>query len=375
MHPQFAPLFQPLRLNNGVLLKNRLAVAPMTHWASRPDGSISDAERLFLSGRAQDFGLFVTAATLVSPEGKAFAGEPYAFDDSHSDSLRQRAAIIRAQGAKAVLQIHHGGKNALKDLVPDGGLVAPSADEETGARELSADEIEGLVCAYARAARLAIGSGFDGVEIHGANGYLIQQFVSRQSNRRSDRWGEPAAFALAVIEAVLAEKQAAGRDDLIVGYRFSPEEAGDQGLTMADTLALVDVLAEQPLQYLHVSLWDFYKTARRGADTSRTRIELIHERIGGRLPLIGTGSLLTAEAALAACRTGWAELVGIGKAVMLNSDFATLILQGREAEIVCELDPERPDRYRIPDGLWQRCLKGYNWLPPLKGRPWRAPQA
>ena len=95
MHPQFAPLFQPLRLNNGVLLKNRLAVAPMTHWASRPDGSISDAERLFLSGRAQNFGLFVTAATLVSPEGKAFAGEPYAFDDSHSDSLRQRRCPCR----------------------------------------------------------------------------------------------------------------------------------------------------------------------------------------------------------------------------------------------------------------------------------------
>lgn len=281
----FSPLFQPYTLNNGIVIKNRLVVAPMTHYGSHTDGSISDEERAFLRGRAADFGLFITAATLVSPEGKTFHGQPYAFDEAHLPSLRETAQIIQAQGAKAVLQIHHGG---LKAMTAD--KVAPSAQDD--ARELTAQEVDALVARYAYAAKLAIAAGFDGMEIHGANGYLIQQFVSRQSNRRADRWGEPTAFPLAVIAAVQAEKQAAQRDDFIVGYRFSPEEAGDNGLTMADTFALIDALVQQPLQYLHVSLWDFYKHARRGhqqnahgTDTPAHRRQAAADRRG--LPAFG----------------------------------------------------------------------------------------
>ena len=216
MSQKFSPLFQPYTLNNGIIIKNRLVVAPMTHYGSHEDGSISDEERAFLRNRATDFGLFITAATLVSPEGKTFHGQPYAFDAAHLPSLRETARIIQAQGAKAILQIHHGG---FKAMTAD--KVAPSAQDD--ARELTAQEVETLVARFGYAAKLAIAAGFDGVEIHGANGYLIQQFVSRQSNRRSDQWGEPTAFSLAVIQAVLAEKQAAQRDDFIVGYRFSPE--------------------------------------------------------------------------------------------------------------------------------------------------------
>ena len=190
--------------------------------------------------------------------------------------------------------------------------------------------------------------------------------MSRQSNRRSDQWGEPTAFSLAVIQAVLAEKQAAQRDDFIVGYRFSPEEAGDNGLTMADTFALIDALVQQPLQYLHVSLWDFYKHARRGADTSQTRMALIHQRIGGKLPLIGVGCLLSGEQALAAYQTGWAEFIAVGKAVMINPNFATLLQQGNAAQIATALDPSRADHYHFPDYLWQQQLRGLAYLPPLK---------
>ena len=355
----FSPLFQPYTLNNGIVIKNRLVVAPMTHYGSHADGSISDEERAFLHGRAADFGLFITAATLVSPEDKTFHGQPYAFDEAHLPSLRETAQIIQAQGAKAVLQIHHGG---LKAMTAD--KVAPSAQDD--ARELTAQEVDALVARYAYAAKLAIAAGFDGMEIHGANGYLIQQFVSQQSNRRTDRWSEPTAFPLAVIAAVQAEKQAAQRDDFIVGYRFSPEEAGDNGLTMADTFALIDALVQQPLQYLHVSLWDFYKHARRGADTSKTRMELIHQRIGGKLPLIGVGCLLSGEQVLAAYATGWAEFVAVGKAVMMNPNFATLLQQGNAAQIETALDPSRADHYRLPDYLWQQQLRGLAYLPPLK---------
>ncbi|KPN72143.1 NADH-dependent flavin oxidoreductase [Neisseria sp. 83E34] len=371
MNPKYTPLFQSYTLNNGVVVKNRLVVAPMTHWASNADGSISESERRFLQNRFEGFGMFIAAATLVSPEGKAFGGQPEAIGMEDLPNLKEVAQIAHEQGAKAVLQLHHGGTKAMADLLEGADKVAPSDDEAGGSRALTDQEIRALIEAFARAAELALEAGFDGVEIHGANGYLIQQFVSAQSNRRSDEWGGSLAnrlrFPLAVVDAVDAVRRKHNRPDFILGYRFSPEEGGDNGLTMQDTFALIDAMVQKPLQYLHVSLWDFYKKARRGADTNLTRIEQIHQRIGGKLPLIGVGNLFSAEQILAAYQTGWAEFIALGKTVLLNPDLAELIESGREAEIVCELDPDKADRYRIPERLWQQCQMELAYLPPVKG--------
>ncbi|QEY24991.1 NADH-dependent flavin oxidoreductase [Neisseria animalis] len=365
MNPKFAPLFTPYTLNNGVTIKNRLVVAPMTHWASNDDGTMSEPERHFLQGKANGFGLFISAATLVhSKQGKAFEGQPYAFAEHHLPSLRQVADLARQGGAKAVLQIHHGGAKAITD-----NAVAPSATEN--ARELSAPEIDELVQAFAFTAKLAIRAGFDGVEIMGCNGFLIQQFSSRQTNRRTDKWGKPSAFPLAVTQAVIAAREQAGRPDFIIGYRLSPEEAGGDGLTMADTLDLLDKLAELPIQYLHVSLWDFDKKARRGADTSRTRMDLLHERLNGRLPLIGVGNLRTPQRMLEAFKTGWAEFLALGKAVLMNPDLVHKLQNGQEATIQTEVDLAQPDCYRFPERLWAMQQKGLAFLPPNKGSDWQ----
>ncbi|STZ77308.1 NADH-dependent flavin oxidoreductase [Bergeriella denitrificans] len=374
-------LFQAYTFNNGVEVKNRLVVAPMTHWASNEDGTLSDAERTFIGNRARDFGLFITAATLVSPEGKAFAGEPCAYDEAHLASLKETAAIIQAQGAKAILQIHHGGWQAVDGIIGGRDKVAPSdlpagtdaaGRPSKATRALTADEIEALIAAFGKATDLAIRAGFDGVEIHGANGYLLQQFVSGHFNRREDEWGGSRSnrlrFPLAVTDAVIAAKAAHGRDDFIIGYRLSPEEPQEDGITMEDTFALIDALKTKALQYLHVSLWDFYKKARRGADTARSRLDLIHERIGGAFPLIGVGNLFTADDVRRALDSGWVEFAAVGKAVLINPDFATLIYQGRENEIATEIDPERTDRYGYADYLWQLQLMAPAFLPPLKGR-------
>ena len=362
------PVFQPYTFNNGATVPNRLAVAPMTHFASDENGHITDQERTFLQNRFKGFGLFIAAATLVQANGKTFEGQPYAISEDDLPSLREVARIAQVQGAKAILQIHHGGKFAPKELSAD--IVAPSSDEASGARELSAAEIEQLIAAYANAATLAVQAGFDGVEIHGANAYLLQQFVSAQTNHRTDEWGgslhNRLRFPLAVVDAVAAVK-AHAKPDFILGYRFSPEEPGEQGITMAETFALVDALVQKPLQYLHVSLHDFYKKARRGADTHRTRMELLHERIGGRLPLIGVGNLYTGSDIAQAFETGWAEFIALGKTVMLNPNLADLLREGRDADIQTEFDPARADHYRLPDALWQRCLKNSPWLPPVKG--------
>ncbi|MDG2954814.1 NADH-dependent flavin oxidoreductase [Bisgaard Taxon 10/6] len=365
----FSPLFESYRLNNGVEVSNRLVVAPMTHFASHADGTLSDEERHFLYNRAENIGLFITAATLVAEGGKAFVGQPEAIYTKQLDSLKETAKLIQSQGAKAILQIHHGGNQSLPDLLNGRDLVTASDDPQTDARALTGEEVENLVQSFAHAADLALQAGFDGVEIHGANGYLIQQFVSAQTNRRTDKWGENRyAFSSAIVDAIVAVRDKHCRPDFIIGYRFSPEEPGANGITMQDTFGLIDVLVKKPLQYLHVSLWDFYKLARRGSDETKTRIKQIHQRIAGRLPLIGVGNLYTAEQILAAYQTGWAEFIALGKAVMINPNIATLIKDGRTDEIVTELDPDKADRYGIPDYLWQLCIQGGAWLPPVKGQ-------
>lgn len=376
MNPKYAPLFQTYTLNNGVTIKNRLAVAPMTHFGSQADGLISDQERTFLSNRAGDMGLFITAATLVQKDGKAFHGQPEATGEHCLDSLKETAQILQQQGAKAILQIHHGGSKAIDDLLDGLDKISASASEVEHAREATAEEVEALIASYAQAADLALRAGFDGVEIHGANGYLIQQFYSAQSNRRNDQWGgsleNRMRFPLAVVDAVVAVREKHQRDDFIIGYRFSPEEPGDDGLTMTETGALIDALVQKPLQYLHVSLWEFDKKIRRGGDTAQTRMQFIHERINGKLPLIGVGNLFTADQILAAYETGWAEFIALGKTVMINPHIATQIREGREDEIETQLDPTRADHYGLPDTLWGFASSGtQSWLPPVKGAEWK----
>ena len=376
MNPKYAPLFQTYTLNNGVTIKNRLAVAPMTHFGSQADGLISDQERTFLSNRAGDMGLFITAATLVQKDGKAFHGQPEATGEHCLDSLKETAQILQQQGAKAILQIHHGGSKAIDDLLDGLDKISASASEAEHAREATAEEVEALIASYAQAADLALRAGFDGVEIHGANGYLIQQFYSAQSNRRNDQWGgsleNRMRFPLAVVDAVVAVREKHQRDDFIIGYRFSPEEPGDDGLTMTETGALIDALVQKPLQYLHVSLWEFDKKIRRGGDTAQTRMQFIHERINGKLPLIGVGNLFTADQILAAYETGWAEFIALGKTVMINPHIATQIREGREDEIETQLDPTRADHYGLPDTLWGFSSSGtQSWLPPVKGAEWK----
>lgn len=370
-----ADLFQSFTLNNGVEIKNRLVVAPMTHFGANDDGTLGEEEAKFLANRAQDMGMFITAATLIAKNGKTFHGQPEAILETHLESLKKTADILKNQGAKAILQIHHGGIRSIAELLEGREKISASAHPESATREASEQEIKDLIQGFANAADLALRAGFDGVELHGANGYLIQQFFSAEFNRRNDNWGgsleKRLNFPLAVVDAVVKVREKHQKPEFIIGYRFSPEEAGEKGITMADSFALIDALLTKPLQYLHISLWDFYKKARRGADTNLTRIEQIHSHIAGKLPLIGVGNLLTGAAVRQAFATGWAEFIALGKAVMINPNLATLLKEGRDEEIISELDPNKADHYQIPSRLWNYCLQGLDGLPPLKGQNWQ----
>jgi len=243
--------------------------------------------------------------------------------------LQANNQVMKKNGAKAIVQIHHGGAQALPELTPDGDVVAPSAislksfgqQKEHDAREMTAEEIEQTIRDFGEATRRAIEAGFDGVEIHGANHYLIHQFVSHYYNRRNDVWADNYKFPVAVIDEVVKAKKAHANDDFIIGYRLSPEEAESPGISMEITEELIHQIANKPLDYIHVSLMDVNSVTREGKYKGENRLELIHQWINGRMPLIGIGSVFTAEDALNAVENIGVEFVALGREILLDYDF------------------------------------------------------
>lgn len=209
MKKKYEPLFEPFTFPSGVTIDNRIAVAPMTHYSSNEDGTISDQELDYIIPRSKEMGIVITACANVTADGKAFPGQPAINQDSQISGLKKLAQAIQAQGSKAIVQIHHGGIECPPELVPNQEVVGASDIFDNGkqiVRALEDHEVENIAKAFGEATRRAIEAGFDGVEIHGANGYLIQQFYSPKTNQRTDRWGGSAekrlAFPLAIVDEV-----------------------------------------------------------------------------------------------------------------------------------------------------------------------------
>jgi 2,4-dienoyl-CoA reductase-like NADH-dependent reductase (Old Yellow Enzyme family) len=328
-------LFEPFAFANGIALRNRVVMAPMTTWAGNPDGTVSDEEIAYYRSRVNAVGLVITGCTHVLPNGIGFTDEFASYDDRFIPSLRRLAVAAKSGGAPAILQIFHAGNKAVPELVPGGEVVSASAvTTEAGPfspaltpRALSHDEIDDVIRAFGAAARRAIEAGFDGIELHGAHGFLIQNFLSPKFNRRADEWGgsleKRMRFPLAVVQHVKQVISDHAARPFILGYRISPDEPDEGGLRVDDTLALIDRLGDSGADYIHASLPNLLKTRPVGAPDQKTTIELILERVDGRLPVIarrpdpearsgrdGSG----AGAASGRRRTGAGDEPGLGRA-------------------------------------------------------------
>ena len=236
--------------------------------------------------------------------------------------------------------------------------------EEHHAREITVDEIKETIKAFGEATKRVIDAGFDGVEIHGANHYLIHQFVSPYYNRRDDEWGEDRLkFASEVIDEVTETVKKYGSKDFIVGYRLSPEEAESPGISMEITETLVKHLIEKPLDYLHVSLMDIHSKTREGKYKGQERVQLLLEWMDGRMPLIGIGSIFTADQAIEAIESTKVDLIALGREILLDHNFISKIKDGKEDEIISQFDPERKDRHHLPPNLWDQFNRGFYPLP------------
>ena len=367
-------------LNNKVEVPNRLAVAPMTLFASNPDGTINDIEREFLKIRGTGIGLYILGATATAKDGIVFPNQPRAFSEKDLPSLEERAKIIKSQGALAINQIHYGGYKSNPELSGTDPLTPSKEiadellkDSKIKTKEMTEEDIKRVIDSFGTATELSIKSGYDGIEIHGANNFILQQFYSPYTNRRTDKWGgseeNRMRFAMEVIDACCKAREKMNKPEFIIGYRLSPEEPYDTGLTMTDTLHLCKALVTKPIQFINISQWNYFKKARRGEGAGKEeRLKLIHEITKGKTALLGVGGLLSEDDLNKAFNSGFSEFIGVACAIMINKDLGILLRENRGNEISLEFDLEHPEKYSIPPMLWEMCCQGGDWLPPVKGK-------
>lgn len=356
--------FEKYTLNNGIELKNHLFMAPMTTYSANADDTVSDEELWYYKERSSGVGAVITAAAYVSENGKGFPGQISAHNDAYIPSLRKIAQTIKRQGAKAILQLFHAGCQSPVNLVPNGKVVGASSITSTTQRIpqiLTTEEIQQIVKEFYQATYRAIKAGFDGVEIHGANTYLIQQFYSGFTNNRTDIYGgteeKRLRLPLEVLSAVNFAKARFSIKDFIVGYRFSPEEKEEAGITLDQTLNLVDALADEKLTYLHVSLKEITAQPNRYSGEETTIVEALQHKINGRVPLIAAGSIYTISDLQKAAKTT-TDLVAIGRALLIEPHWVEKIQN--DEKVNTQLNIHAPEA--LPQNLLRALISRSGWI-------------
>lgn len=324
-------LQQPYFLNDQVTLQNHVVMAPMTTWSSHDDQIVSDEEVAYYEARAKSVGMVITGSSHVQENGVGFANELGVYADRFVPGLTKLATAIKAGGAKAVIQLNHAGDKALPQFISNQDVVSsspvpapetPFAPAQTP-RSLSENEILQVISDFGAATKRAIDAGFNGVEIHGAHGFLIQNFLSPHYNQRTDQWGgsleNRLRFAMAVVDEVKNVAAKYADESFIIGYRITLEEREPDGLSLTDTEALVERLTAKNVSYLHLSLGDALTDHEHNSENTEPFIQRISKLVAHRVPLIAAGSFNSFERMTAGLDAGL-DLVAVGSALVANPD-------------------------------------------------------
>ena len=311
-------LFEPLRFRSGHVMKNRFMLAPMTNTQSHEDGTLSEEELHWLTLRAQGgFGLTMTCASHVQAIGKGFPGQLGILSDIHIPGHEKLAGAIREAGSLAVVQLHHAGIRSPRELI-EASPVGPSTHEKSGSRALSLEEVKKLRDDFIAAGKRARESGYDGVEIHGAHGYILCQFLSSKYNRRTDEYGGSLENRSRLIMEITEGIRKTCGDHFLIGVRLSPERFGMQ---LDEIKTLCTWLRDQgDTDFLDVSLWDCFKEPEETEYQGKTLLEHFTALDYGPIRLTVAGKIRSSADCRAVMKAG-ADFVSIGRAAILHHDF------------------------------------------------------
>ncbi len=341
-------LLEPFTLAN-VTLKNRIVMPPMCTRLAAPDGSVTTKMVKYYSERAKGGAgaVIVEYSYIDELESRAAVCQLGVYSDHLIPGLNNLAESIQFYDTVAILQICHAGRQTTSSIIRR-TPVAPSpirsrvtsvagltSYSETP-RELQTSEIERIQDSFAQAARRARQAGFNGVEVHGAHGYLLSQFLSPYTNRRGDKYGVDlkgrALFALETIERV----RGAVGPDFVVGYRVSADEFVEQGIALGEVVEFAQLVEQAGVDYVHVTGGIGESAHHQAQPIYVERGHLLHlaERIRSsvEIPVIAVGSL-DAETAEQALQRGAADLCAMGRALIADPELPNKIVQGKPADI------------------------------------------
>lgn len=335
-------LFTPLALGD-LTLPNRIVMAPLTRNRAG-EGNVPRALNVQYYTQRVSAGLIITEASQISPQGVGYPATPGIHNDAQVAGWQRVTDAVHAEGGRIFIQLWHVGRVSHPSLQPDNALpVAPSAIRPEGEavtyegmqpfetpRALTLDEIPGLVADYAAAAKRAKAAGFDGVEIHSANGYLLDEFLRDGSNTRTDAYGGSVENRMRLLDEVVTAVCALWPANR-VGVRLSPENQFNDirdSQPQSTFNAVVDMLRGHRLAYLHVLEGDMMSGERLVDYTELKR------RFGGAYMANNGYTQASAEKAL---RQGDADMVAFGKLFIANPDLPERFARGAALN---EPDPE-----------------------------------
>ncbi len=318
-------LFDALRLRSGASVKNRAWLAPMTNSQSHADGTLGEDELAWLRMRAHGgFGVIESCAAHVARDGQGWEGELGIFDDAQLPGLERLAGELRAAGALGFVQLFHGGVRAPAALIGEApwsaSAVAISSDSSDLARPATLADIERVIGQFRDGAVRAHAAGFDGVELHGAHGYLLGQFLSATMNQRTDAWGGSLDGRAKLVRETLRAVRKAVPASFTVGVRISPEDFGNaRGLDLDESLDVARWLAADGADFVHLSLWNSKRNTRKRPEEHA--VPLFRAALPADVALVVAGDVWTRDDAEALLAMG-ASAVAVGRAAIVNPAWA-----------------------------------------------------
>jgi len=321
----------PVQFPCGMTMKNRFMLAPLTNRQSHEDGRLSDEEFKWLTMRAKgQFGLVMTCASHVQEIGKGFPGQLGIFSDKHIPGHQRLSAEIKEHGSLAVIQLHHAGMRSPKELIGE-APVCPSASKKHGARSLSLEEVNQLKKDFIEAAIRSKKSGYDGVEIHGAHGYILTQFLSKKINKRTDRYGGSLENRFRLTLEIIEGVRAACGEDFLVGIRLSPERFG---MDIQEIKSICEQLINSNLiDFLDISLWDCFKDPEEEKYQNLSLLEHFTSIDYKNVLMTVAGKIRSGKDVHSILDAG-VDFVTIGRSGILHHDFPAKVLENADFEPV-----------------------------------------
>jgi len=308
-------------------LRNRIVMPPMATQLATLEGEVTDRLVEHYEVRSKDLGLLIVEHTYVAKEGKASTNQPGVYSDRLIPGLKKLVEAVHGHGTPIVLQINHAGSTTSKDVCGVQPLAPSPVMHPTRGTELprpfSREEIDEVVKSFTKAAGRAAEAGFDAVEVHGAHGFLLNQFLSPLTNQRDDEYGGPLENRVRLSVAIITSIREELGSGFPLLFRLGAEDGLPGGLTLKEGMEAAKALAESRVDIIDVSggLIGSRPSGVKGPGYYVPQAAAVKEAAG--VPVIGVGGITTAEEADEIIRSGKVDLVAVGRAMLKDPEWAS----------------------------------------------------